>query len=245
MRYFQILYYKKSFRFPLKKAELLQRWLNAMKRDSWSLSKYSVLCEKHFKQEDYVIGEIQSTRAVNLSKKYLRADAVPSVFTFPQHLQKENKKRKSPVKRKLPSCSGTKATSKAVPNKKQKLCTQPMQHHNYCVSPSKVIPKLKESLLNNQKKVRALTRKNLRKEKTIKGLVKKLENMKHLSNEQSQSLTSNFGHMTKELFANEHKNANKSKSSRYSDSIKQFAVTLHFYSLKAYKYVRKILHLPC
>ena len=37
------------------------------------------------------------------------------------------------------------------------------------------------------------------KEKTIKGLVKKLEDMKHLSNEQGQSLTSNFGHMTKEL----------------------------------------------
>ena len=93
--------------------------------------------------------------------------------------------------------------------------------------------------------MRALTRKNLRKEKTIKGLVKKLENMKHLSNEQSQSLTSNFGHMAKELFTNEHKNAKKSKSSRYSDLIKQFAVTLHFYSPKAYKYVRKILHLPC
>ena len=37
----------------------------------------------------------------------------------------------------------------------------------------------------------------------------------------------------------------KSKSSRYSKLIKQFAVTLHFYSPKAYKYVRKILHLPC
>ena len=58
-------------------------------------------------------------------------------------------------------------------------------------------------------------------------------------------MTSNFGHMAKELFTNEHKNAKKSKSSRYSDSIKQFAVTLHFYSPKAYKYVCKILHLPC
>ena len=54
--------------------------------------------------------------------------------------------------------------------------------------------------------MRALTRKNLRKEKTIKGLVKKLENMKHLSNEQRQNLTSNFGHMAEELFTNEHKN---------------------------------------
>ena len=156
---------KNLFRFPLQKPELLQRWLNAMRRADWSPSKYSVLCEKHFKQEDYVIGEIQSTSAVNLSKKYLRADAVPSVFNFPMHLQTENKKRKSPLKRKLPSSSGTKVTSKAVPNKKQKVCTNPVQDHSYCVSPSKVIPKIRKSLSNNQKKVRALARKNLRKEK--------------------------------------------------------------------------------
>jgi hypothetical protein len=76
-------------------------------------------------------------------------------------------------------------------------------------------------------------------------LVKKLENAQHLSKEQSQSLLSNFGHMTKDLFINERKHANKSKSSRYGDTIKQFAVTLHFYSPKAYKFVRKSLHLPC
>ena len=108
-----------------------------------------------------MIGEIQSTSAVNVSKKYLRADAVPSVFNFPPHLQAENKKGKFPLKRKLPSCSGAKVTSKAVPNKKQKLCSNPEQDHSYCVSPSKVIPKIKKSLSNNQKKVRALTRKNL------------------------------------------------------------------------------------
>ena len=72
----------------------------------------------------------------------------------------------------------------------------------------------------------------MRKEKTIKGLVKKLENARHLSKEQSQSLLSNFGHMTKDLFINEQKNADKSKGSRYGDTIKQFAVTLHFYSIQ-------------
>ena len=56
---------------------------------------------------------------------------------------------------------------------------------------------------------------------------------------------SNFGHMTKELFINEHKNSQKSKASRYSESIKQFAVSLHFYSPRSYQFVRKSLHLPC
>ncbi len=82
----------------------------------------------------------------------------------------------------------------------------------------------------------------LRKEKTIKGLVKtlkKLEDMQYLSKDQSQSLLSNFGHMTKDIFINEQKNTNKSKFSRYTDTIKQFAVSLHFYSSRAYKFVQR------
>ena len=69
------------------------------------------------------------------------------------------------------------------------------------------------------------------------------ENIKHPSEEQSQSLHTNFGHMTRNLFTNEQKNLKKGKSSRYSDSIKQFAVSLHFHSPKANAFVRKSLHL--
>jgi hypothetical protein len=61
---------------------------------------------------------------------------------------------------------------------------------------------------------------------------------------QSQNLTANFGHMTRDLFKNEWKNRIKSTGSRYSEEIKQFAISLHFYSPKAYKFVRKSLHLP-
>ena len=51
--------------------------------------------------------------------------------------------------------------------------------------------------------------------------------------------------MAKELFINQQKNAQKSKSSRYSDAIKKFAVSLHFFSPRAYRFVQKSLHLPC
>ena len=43
---------------------------------------------------------------------------------------------------------------------------------------------------------------------------------------------------------NECKNIEKSAGSQYSDEIKEFALTLHFYSPRAYKFVRKALHLP-
>ena len=87
-------------------------------------------------------------------------------------------------------------------------------------------------------------RKIYAKKKQIKGLVKKLEEMKALSEEQSQHLMSNFGHMTKDLFTNEQKNEANSTGSRYSEQIKQFAISLQFCSAKAYKFVRKSLHLP-
>ena len=211
-----------------------------MKRANWKPTTYSVLCEKHFTPNDYAMPQTQSVKCAGQTKKYLKPDAVPSIFDFPKNLKTSVKNRKPPTKRKAPS------PKKTVPKKKPKYSTQPnMQDHSYCTSPSKVIPRKKKSLVKKKKKIRALTSKNLRKEKTIKGLVKKLENMKQLSKEQSQSLLSNFGHMTRDIFLNEQKNANKSTTSTYADTIKQFAITLHFYSPRAYKFVRRSLHLPC
>ena len=50
--------------------------------------------------------------------------------------------------------------------------------------------------------------------------------------------------MATSLFRNESKNIEKSAGSRYSEEIKEFALTLHFYSPRAYKFVRKAPHLP-
>ncbi len=50
--------------------------------------------------------------------------------------------------------------------------------------------------------------------------------------------------MTKEIFKNEVKNNGKSSATRYDEKIKQFSISLHFYSPKAYQFVRKAFHLP-
>ena len=68
--------------------------------------------------------------------------------------------------------------------------------------------------------------------------------MKHLTHEQSEALRNNFGEMTREIFKNEAKNSSKREGRRYTEQIKQFAVSLHFYSPKAYKFARKAFHLP-
>ena len=68
--------------------------LNAMKWDNWKPSKYAVLCEKHFTQDDYV--KVEGWESLKSTSK---PNAVPSVFDFSPHLKKAAKAR-TPVKRK-------------------------------------------------------------------------------------------------------------------------------------------------
>lgn len=51
---------------------------------------------------------------------------------------------------------------------------------------------MKKSLEDKRKKIKGLSKKCLRREKTIKGLLKRLQGLKHLSKEQSENLMSNL-----------------------------------------------------
>ena len=75
-------------------------------------------------------------------------------------------------------------------------------------------------------------------------MISKLQACKLLNEGLAQTLNENFGHMATALLRNECKNVEKSAGSRYLEEIKEFALTLHFYSPRAYKFVRKALHLP-
>ncbi|KAK5648062.1 hypothetical protein RI129_002954 [Pyrocoelia pectoralis] len=75
------------FGFP-KNPEKLQSWLNRMRREDWTPTKYSKICSDHFLSSDYLL------------RPRLKDNAVPSVFTgFPKHLQRTVTPRKSPKKR--------------------------------------------------------------------------------------------------------------------------------------------------
>ena len=239
------------FRFPLKNAVLLQKWTVATKRANWKPTNHSVLCEKHFKPEDYITNtselaaldiDEEVKKVLTPTKKYLKPDAVPSIFEFPPHFQSTENipPRKPPVKRRIldtppPSCPPKKEKTENINNH---------DHHGYCQHPEKEISQLKKKLTQKNKKIRSLRGKTIRKEKTIKKLVKKLEEMDHLTHEQSEALSTNFGGLTKEIFKNEVKNAEKSAGTRYTEKIKRFSISLHFYSPKGYQFVRKAFHLP-
>lgn len=109
------------------------------------------------------------------------------------------------------------------------------------MSPSTKIKKLQLLVKKKNKKIK-LQRKKLRKEKTITGLITRLNKQNVLSKELAEKLDQNFGHL--KWYKNELKNHERKAGSRYSQEMKEFAVSLHFYSAKAYNFVRKSLHLP-
>ena len=151
-------------------------------------------------------------------------------------------KRKSPKKRKYeeePSCSV--GLSKASPSKVAKVVTTEHSYANKRIN-------VNEKLQTYKKQVKALKQQVQRKNKKIKDmeeLLKLLKKEKLLLDDQCSLLEHNFSCVTEQLFQNEMRNAtNTSYDHHYTDEIKQFAVTLHYYSPKAYEYVQKILALP-
>ena len=97
-------------------------------------------------------------------------------------------------------------------------------------------------------KVRALQQKLRRRNskiKSMKQLINQLEKKMLIAKQEADLMHNNFDGIQLALFQNVMKNSRRaSRGRRYSDEVKEFAVTLQFYSAKAYDYVRKILPLP-
>ena len=71
---------------------------------------------------------------MSVKRKRLKADAVPSVFDFPEHLMPKCKSRKPPVARltsETPACLPEAST-----------IVRPVSDHSYAVSPTKKIKRL-------------------------------------------------------------------------------------------------------
>lgn len=54
----------------------MTKWIVACQQGNWKPSNYSLLCSSHFKKDDYQIRP-------GASKPYLKEDAVPTIFNFP------------------------------------------------------------------------------------------------------------------------------------------------------------------
>ena len=106
-------------------------------------------------------------------------------------------------------------------------------------SPTKAKLKAKIKILKQK------LRRKEKKKKFIKGYAKKSKQKKIVSEDAANVLCENFSGLTFDIIKNQFKNnTSLPKGHRYTDEIKKFAITLHFYSPKAYNFLRAILHLP-
>ena len=99
-----------------------------------------------------------------------------------------------------------------------------------------------------RKKVGSLKKKTQRQESKIKilsDLINDLREQRLIERQPADMLSNSFDSTILDLVKNEFQNHSKDpKGHRYSQSVKQFALTLFYYSPQAYEYCRSILSLP-
>ena len=208
-----------------KNMDLLKKWIVAMRREDFAPTSYSRICGEHFLPTDYY----------HSTSNFLRKDAVPSVFNFPLHLQKESAPPRRELKRKMPcEIDPPKGPPPPPPSAKEPK------------SPSK--EQLKSEIVQLKREVKTLRQKVKRKVTKIGSLSNLIDDLKEkaLIDESTVTVLKNkFSGTTLELIKNQLLNQEKDpKGRRYEEEVKKFALTLNFYSPRAYDYIRTVFSLP-
>uniref|UniRef100_UPI00358E1433 uncharacterized protein n=1 Tax=Myxine glutinosa TaxID=7769 RepID=UPI00358E1433 len=250
---------KTFHRFPRSKPALLKEWVVNMRRDCWSPRPYSSLCCDHF------VGKCfdrtgQTTR--------LHPGAVPTLFNFPEHLRKNINHRKLPRPRSViqPTSEDEAGCMKDTPNSTTPVnditAGVPTHHtptkmhqlhdHTYSINESprsvkRKLDKMHDKVTSLQKRLKSSQTKSRRlckKVNTLKSVVKTLKE-KNLMPERGIEMLEKTcdvpSEIMKRLVRARHKDATSKE--KYPPALRAFALTLNFYSAKAYRFVRKTFDL--
>ncbi|CAL1278929.1 unnamed protein product [Larinioides sclopetarius] len=179
----------------------------------------------------------------SLSCVRLRENAVPSIFDFPSHLQKVVKLRKLPTRAVFEPAQSRLEVQPAA-NEVEKVLTEVTD--NSSESPTKAIYKRQVVELGNiiekkNKKLKVLQQKVRRYEKKIQNLSELLEHLKkkNFLDDDALHVLSTVTTVNKEFISRQLANVTKLPLPQsYSPELRSFALTLNFYSPRAYDYVR-------
>ncbi|GBM01114.1 DNA transposase THAP9 [Araneus ventricosus] len=213
-----------------------QLWVKAVRRENWEPSKFSKLCSKHFPEE-----MIDRT---SLSCVRLRDNAVPSLFDFPSHLQKVVKLRKLPT-RAVFEPAHSKIVQQATTGV-ESAATELEVLGCSSESPTKAVYKRKVAELGDiiekkNKKLKVLQQKVRRYEKKVKNLSELLAHLKKKDflDDDALHVLSTVTSVNKEFISRQLATVTKLPlPQNYSAELRSFALTLNFYSPRAYEYVR-------
>uniref|UniRef100_A0A2D4JCR7 THAP-type domain-containing protein n=1 Tax=Micrurus lemniscatus lemniscatus TaxID=129467 RepID=A0A2D4JCR7_MICLE len=82
-------------RFPLGKKDVLKKWVCNIRRKNFTPTRHHVLCSEHFCEADYL-------ENVASGRRYLKPEAIPTVFNIPERQRKGAKRRRPVLRRKPP-----------------------------------------------------------------------------------------------------------------------------------------------
>jgi hypothetical protein len=187
-------------------------------------------------------------------------DAVPTIFNVPLHLQKIVKKRKPPKPRNSePQSSVTLATMStsvagdlpdlpqiAVKQQQRKLRGMNKEHSYAVLSPTKVKKRLdvaSDGFYMCSKRLKLASQRNRRLSQKVESLqdaLKEMQRRELLSQQGVENIFSSFDGSVFELIKRcIDKQSSATSRNPYPPQLKAFALTLQFYSARAYDFVRE------
>ncbi|XP_037545833.1 THAP domain-containing protein 6-like [Nematolebias whitei] len=217
-------------KFP-KGKELRKRWEVSLRREEFTASDSTVLCSEHFKQEDFdKTGQIVR----------LREGVVPSIFSFPAHLQSLENCRTTETS--IKTEAGLSVASRDAPETcRSHPQPQPIDDHDYALPASLtgLTAKLKEALARVEHLEREKTNTMAREERaktTVKSLLGDLSEKQLITEELKEKLRLYSDVQLIEFM--------EKQGHGYTKEHREFAFTLHLHGPKAYKYLRETRKFP-
>ncbi|CAG9136584.1 unnamed protein product [Plutella xylostella] len=244
-------------RFP-QCPERKSKWIDAAHRgDLWFPSKFSVICSKHFSKDNFyplknrrrlmdtavptlhlpVVAHLPSTVNINQETHDTLVTGTSSAISVsvmqdleePSTSQYEEKITGTPItkrRRPLTPIAGT-PSAYGTPVKKR-LCRRIIELKHRLKTKNVKLKKLRDSNKRLRRKIISL-----------KSLLSELETKNLITAENSVSLDS-LGVSCKEIVRRQMMRGKSGKiGKKYSPKLRAFALTLNFYSTKAYNYVRQ------
>jgi len=219
----------------MKNTKILQCWEHFVQQYNqqekpWKAKQSHRICSNHFQLSDYVIPP--SSNGTCRLKKYAKpSQPVPSNTTRCANIPDELHNRIDPLNKR--PASSTNFDNPEPPAKIAKMTPEEKRdelHH-----------KLEKKIRNLQQQLR----RTKQRAKTMSEVIKILQEKLIINSKEAESLQNTFESTHLDFLYNFKNNLGaKPSGRRYTDEIKEFALTLYYYSPKAYKYVRSIVPLP-
>ena len=198
-------------------------------KEPWTATSASRICSYHFQATDYIIppslnGSCRLKRYVIPSKCHGAATMSHIPIDARCRLDLSNKRPTPPTD--LENLSPPEKVAKTVSTEEKR---------------DELQKKLRQKIRTLQQQLR----RSKQKVTTLNEVISVLEEKSLITSKEAEGLQSTFENKHLQFLYNLKANLKASPSGRrYSDEIKEFALTVYFYSPKAYKYIRSIIPLP-